>query len=123
MKQCNSYCVAIQQSLDLTGFPIYLWLNSITIGSINEATKPSPFELSCGFQLATHADILLPITSALAPVVERKTELASVRDVVRELLTLSKQRMAACSLKSAPPSLWVILFSFPLKDYIFIHIV
>ena len=68
----------------------------------NEASKHSPFEASYGFQHATHADIMLPFTGALAPFFERLIELASVRDVVRELLTLSKQRMANRSSKPAP---------------------
>jgi len=60
--------------------------------SKNEASKHSPFVVSYGFQLATSIDRLLPLTSAPALVADRLTELTSVRDVVRELLTLSKQR-------------------------------
>jgi hypothetical protein len=45
---------------------------------------------------------LLTLSGAHAHVDERLTELASVRDVVRELLILSKQRMAARSSKPAP---------------------
>jgi hypothetical protein len=70
--------------------------------SINEASNHSPFELSYGFQPATLADRLLPLTGSLSLVADRLTVLASVRDVVRELLTLSKQRMAAHSAKPAP---------------------
>ncbi len=55
--------------------------------------------VSYGFQLATHADRLLPLTSAPAHVTERLTESASIRDVVPELLTLSKQRMVSRSSK------------------------
>jgi len=51
--------------------------------SINEASKYSPFEVSCVFQPFTPVDILLSFTCAPALVVERLTELASVRDVVR----------------------------------------
>jgi hypothetical protein len=70
--------------------------------AINEASKHSPFEVSYGFQPSTPADRLLPLTGAPAPVADRLTELANVREVVRELLTLSKQRMAARSSKPAP---------------------
>jgi hypothetical protein len=70
--------------------------------SINEASKHSPFEVTYGFQLATPANRLLLLTSAYAYVAKRLTELASVRDFVRDLLTLSKQRMAAHSSKPAP---------------------
>jgi len=40
---------------------------------INKASKYSPFELSYGFQLATLADRLLPLTGAPAHVVDRLT--------------------------------------------------
>ncbi len=70
--------------------------------SIIKTSKHSPFEVSCGFQPATHAHRLLPLTGAIAPVDDRLTELTNVRDVVRELLTLSMQRMAARSSKPAP---------------------
>ncbi len=49
----------------------------------NESYKHSPFKASYGFQQATPVDRLLPLTGAPAPVANRLTELASVRDVVR----------------------------------------
>ena len=70
--------------------------------SINESSKHSPFEVSYGFQLATLANSLLPLTGALTPVANRLIELANVREDVRELLTRSKQRMAARSSRPAP---------------------
>ena len=70
--------------------------------SINEASKHSPFEVTYGFQPATPADRLLPLTGAPASVADRLTDLVSVREVVRELLILSKQRMAARSSRPAP---------------------
>ena len=48
------------------------------------------------------ADRLLPLTGAPALVADRLTELASVRDGVRDLLTLSKQRMVTRSSRPAP---------------------
>ena len=58
--------------------------------SIIESSKHSLFEVTYyGFQPATLADRLLPLTCAPAPVADRLTELANVREVVRELLTLS----------------------------------
>ena len=80
--------------------------------SINEASKHSPFEVSYGFQPTTLADRLLPLTGALAHIVERLAGLGSVRDVVRELLTLSKQRMDARSSKPAP--------TFVVGDFVFL---
>jgi hypothetical protein len=78
----------------------------------NEASKHWPFEISYGFQLAPPVDRVVPLTDAHALDVERLTELASVRDVVRELLTLYKQRMAACSSKPVP--------TFVVNDFIFL---
>ena len=78
--------------------------------STNETSKHSPFKVSYGFQPATPTDRLLPLTRALARVADRLTELASVEDVVRELLTLFKQRLL---LVLPDPHLffpWVILF-------------
>jgi len=68
---------------------------------VNEASKHSPFEVSDGFQLATLVDRLIPITRAPASIANRLIDLASIRDVVRELLTVSKQRMTARSSRSA----------------------
>ncbi len=56
---------------------------------------------------------MLPLIGATAPVAGRLTELASIRDVVRELLTLSKQRMAARSSRPAPV--------FLVNDYVFLY--
>jgi hypothetical protein len=70
--------------------------------TINESSKHSPFEVTYGFQPSTHVDRLLPLTGAPASDVDRVTELANVREVVRELLTLSKQRMAARSSRPTP---------------------
>jgi len=55
---------------------------------------------------------LLPLSRALALFAERLIELASVRDVVRELLTLPKLHMAARSSKPAP--------NFGVDDFVFL---
>ncbi len=69
--------------------------------------------MTYGFQpAATHADRLLPLTSAPAPATNRITESANVREVVRELLTHSKQRMAARSSRPAP--------TFVVGDFVFL---
>ena len=70
--------------------------------SINESSKHYPFEVSDGFQPATLADRLLSLTGTRASDADRLTDLASTRDVVRELLTLSKQQMTARSSRPAP---------------------
>ena len=70
--------------------------------SINESSKHSPFEVYYGFQPATPADRLLPRTGAPTSAADRLTDLASTRDVVRELLTLSKQRISDRSSRPAP---------------------
>jgi hypothetical protein len=65
--------------------------------SINESSKHYLFEVSYGFQLATLADRLLLLNRAPTSAADRLTGLASIRDVVRELLKHSKQGMAARS--------------------------
>ena len=57
--------------------------------------------MTYGFQTSTLVDRLLPLFGAPALVADRLTEMANVREVVRELLTLSKQRMAARSSRPA----------------------
>ena len=54
--------------------------------SINEASKHFPSEVCYAFQPTTLVDRLLPLRGAPASVADRLTKLASVRDVVRELL-------------------------------------
>ncbi len=82
MKQCQSYCVVIQSSMDLIGFLVYPWLNFITI--------------------VLSVKLLNILTSAHALGVDRLTDLSSVQDVVRELLAFSKQWIAARSSRPAP---------------------
>jgi hypothetical protein len=55
---------------------------------------------------------LLPLTGAYALVADRLTKLANVREVVRELLTLSEQRMAARSSRLTP--------TFVVGDFVFL---
>ncbi len=87
--------------------------------SINEASKHSPFEVSYGFQPATPTDRLLPLTGAPAHVADRISESASFTDVVRELLTLSKQRIVSSSSRPTPILPMVLLYSYRLEAYIF----
>ncbi len=70
--------------------------------STNEATSHSPFEVLYGFQPSTPVDRLLPLSSATAEAADRLTMISEIRDVVYELIKLSKQRMAARSTRSAP---------------------
>ncbi len=70
--------------------------------SINEATSHSPFEVMYGFQPSTHADRLLPLSGATAEAAVRFTMIADIKDVVYELIKLSKERMAAKSTMFAP---------------------
>ena len=55
---------------------------------------------------------MLPLTGAPALVADRLNKLANVREVVRDLLTLSNQRMAARSSRPAP--------SFVVGDFVFL---
>ena len=56
---------------------------------MNQSSRHSRFEVAYGFQPATPVGIILQLNSAPALVVDRLTDLASVIDVHRELLTLS----------------------------------
>jgi hypothetical protein len=70
--------------------------------SINEAAQHSPFEVMYGLQPYTLADRLLPLAGATANATERLTNIVEIRDVVKQLLILSKERMAARSTRSPP---------------------
>ena len=70
--------------------------------SINEATSHSPFEVMYGFQPSTPAKRLLPLAGATAEAADRLTMIRDIRDVVHQLIKLSKERMAARSTRSAP---------------------
>jgi hypothetical protein len=69
--------------------------------SINEATSHSPFQVMYGFQLSTHADRLLPLPGASAEAADKLTMITDIRDMVYELIKLSKERMEARSTRSA----------------------
>jgi hypothetical protein len=78
---------------------VELYYNS----SINEATTHAPFEVMYGYQPSTSADRLLPMAGATADATDRLTLIADIiRDVVNQLLKLSKERMAARSTRTAP---------------------
>ena len=70
--------------------------------STNEAARHSPFEVMYGFQPSTPADRLLPLTGATADAADRLTNIVEIRDVVKQLLILSKERMAARTTRSPP---------------------
>ena len=55
-----------------------------------------------GFQPSTHADRLLPLTSATAEAADRLTMIKDIRDVVHQLIILLKERMAARSTRTTP---------------------
>jgi hypothetical protein len=70
--------------------------------SINEAASHSPFEVMYGYQPSTPADRLLPLVGASADAADRLTLIADIREVVTQLLKLSKERIAARSTRSPP---------------------
>jgi hypothetical protein len=70
--------------------------------STNEAAKHSPFEVMSCFQPSTPADQLLPLMGATTDATDRLTQISEVRDVVKQLLILSKERMKARTTRSAP---------------------
>ena len=70
--------------------------------SINEATSHSPFEVVYGLQPSTLLDRLLPLIGATVEAADRLTMIKDIRDVVHQLIKLSKERMAARSTRIAP---------------------
>ncbi len=55
-----------------------------------------------GFQPSTHANRLLPLTGATAEDVDRLNMIRDIRDVIHQLIKLSKERMATRSTRTAP---------------------
>jgi hypothetical protein len=70
--------------------------------STNEAACHSPFEVIYGFQPSTPADRLLPLAGATADAAVRLTNIVEIRDVVKQLLIRSKERLATRSTRSPP---------------------
>ena len=80
--------------------------------SINEATSHSQFEVLYGFRPCTPAYRLLPLTSATAEATNKLTMIRDIRDVIHQLIKLSKERMAARSTRTAP--------LFQMNDYVYL---
>jgi hypothetical protein len=80
--------------------------------SINEGTTHSPFEVMYGYQPSTPRDRLLPLTGVTTDAFDRSTSIANIRDVVNQLLKLSKEMMAAMSTRISPIITRKILFTF-----------
>ena len=55
-----------------------------------------------GFQPSTSVDQLLPLTGAIAEATDMLTMISDMRDVVHQMIKLSKERMAARSTRTAP---------------------
>jgi hypothetical protein len=55
-----------------------------------------------GFQPSTPTNILLPLAGATADAVDRLANIVEIRDVVKQHLILSKERMAARTTRSLP---------------------
>jgi len=70
--------------------------------SINEASTHSTFKVMYGYKPSTPADRLLHLNDATTYVVDRLTLIADIRDVVNQILKLSKERIAVRSTRIAP---------------------
>jgi hypothetical protein len=71
--------------------------------SISEASTQLLFEVSCEYPPTTLVDRLLSVIGAPALIiVDRLSNSSNVSHVVRELLILTKQRMASRSSRLAP---------------------
>ena len=69
---------------------------------MSEATSRSPFVVMYGFQPSTHANRILSLTGATVEVANRLTMITDIRDVVHQLIKLSRERMAAKSTRTDP---------------------
>ena len=72
--------------------------------SVNDAGKHSPFEVSGGFNPPGPADLLAPVTSATAnkKADERLQEIRDTQILVKQMLQLSKEKLAAASDAKVP---------------------
>jgi hypothetical protein len=94
-------CYCAKSGFDWTS-PYLSMVDFLYTCSINEATSHSPFEVMYGFQPCIPADHLLPLSGNTAEAADKLTMIADIKDVVYELIKLSKERMAARSTRSAP---------------------
>jgi len=70
--------------------------------SINEASSRSPFEVTYGHQPSIPAERILSLIGADADAIDRLTLIADIRDVLNQLFKVSKESIAARSIKTAP---------------------
>jgi len=70
--------------------------------SINEATTHAPFEVMYGYQPSTLVDRLIPMDGAATDATNRFTLITDIRDVIKQLLNLSKERLATGSTRTTP---------------------
>jgi hypothetical protein len=84
---------------------------------ISEDSTHSPFEVIYGYRSSTPAHRLLPLTIATANIADRLNLVADIRDVVNQLLKLSKERIAAWSTRLLLLFNRETLFIFGLKVY------
>ena len=70
--------------------------------AVNEAARHSPFEASYGFQPSTPADRLLPVDDVPASSVNHLQQIKDTQELLRELLDLNKQRLAARRSRDPP---------------------
>jgi len=89
--------------------------------SVNEPTTHSPFEVMYGYRPSTSSDRLLPMVGDTTAAVIRLILIANIRDVVNQLLKLSKERMTATSTRTASIFSQEILFIFRRKGYTSVH--
>jgi hypothetical protein len=74
-----------------------------------------------GFQPSTPADRLFPLAGATPDATDRLTSIVEIRDVVKQLLILSKQRMVVRQHDRHLTLTLVILYTFLLVAYTFAH--
>jgi hypothetical protein len=68
----------------------------------NEVARHSPFEVMHGFQPSTPADRLFPLSGTTMDAADRLTNNLVIRNVFKQTLILSKERMTTRSTRSPP---------------------
>jgi hypothetical protein len=103
----------------LIGYLSYLWLIIINFFSINKASTYFLFEVSYNYQPAPLIDRLWLVIDSPDLVASHLFELASIWNVVRELLAVSKQCIAPRSSRLAQTFVLGYFVFLSSKVYIF----
>ena len=80
--------------------------------TVSEASQHSPFETTFGFNPSAPVDLMLPFGEIPVSAADRLQQISDTQMVVKELLQLSKERLAASTSRIAP--------EFDIGDYVYL---